>query len=79
MGLKFWGNFESLPGFGKTIILVSFQAAGKYNRKQWLTNALGEPVVFLEGACGIRWEYHQVRRPPPTSEGELIFVLHKVW
>jgi hypothetical protein len=37
IGLKFCGNFESLPGFGEVIILASFQELGKYDsRKQWL-------------------------------------------
>jgi hypothetical protein len=37
IGRKFWGNFESLPCFGKAVTFVSFQAAGTYESlKQWL-------------------------------------------
>jgi hypothetical protein len=37
IGRKFWGNFESLSGFGKVIIFASFQGFGKCDkRRQWL-------------------------------------------
>jgi hypothetical protein len=37
IGRKFWGNFGSLPGFGKVIIFASFQGFGKCgSRRQWL-------------------------------------------
>jgi hypothetical protein len=34
---KFWGNFRSLPDFGKVVTFVPFQGDGESdNRKQWL-------------------------------------------
>jgi hypothetical protein len=37
IGLKFWGNFGSLPRFGKVIIFASFEGFGKCdNRTKWL-------------------------------------------
>jgi hypothetical protein len=37
IGRKFWGNFGSLPVFGRVMIFASFQDCGKWDsRKQWL-------------------------------------------
>jgi hypothetical protein len=37
IGSKFWGNFGSLPGFGKVITFGFFQEFGKCeSRRQWL-------------------------------------------
>jgi hypothetical protein len=39
IGRKFWGNFGSLPGFGKVITFASLQGFGKCDSwRQWLNN-----------------------------------------
>jgi hypothetical protein len=51
IGLKFWGNFGSLPDFSKVMIFVSLQDFGKCdNRRQWL-NKFGKYISVFLGKC----------------------------
>jgi hypothetical protein len=55
IGHKFWGNFRSVPGFGRVINLASFQNSGKWqNRRQWLIKCVKWTRGFL-GRCLRHW------------------------
>jgi hypothetical protein len=51
IGRKFWGNFESLPGFDNVITSASFQGFGKQDsRRQWLNKCI-RCISDLSGRC----------------------------